>query len=70
MAVQIKPRTATAFRRATQLSVEIPKSLPQKYFVSPEIFAREQEKIFANEWLLVGHQSQIAERWRLHRPAS
>jgi phenylpropionate dioxygenase-like ring-hydroxylating dioxygenase large terminal subunit len=36
------------------------KSLAQKYFVSPEIFAEEQKKIFAQEWLLVGHQSQIA----------
>jgi phenylpropionate dioxygenase-like ring-hydroxylating dioxygenase large terminal subunit len=35
------------------------KSLPQKYFVAPEIFAREQQKIFARQWLLVGHQSQI-----------
>ena len=35
------------------------KSLPQKYFVSPEIFAHEQKKIFLKEWLLVGHQSQI-----------
>src|SRR6266404_2295925 len=36
------------------------KSLPQKYFVSSEIFATEQEKIFSKQWLLVGHQSQIA----------
>src|SRR5436189_3558082 len=35
------------------------KSLAQKYFVSPEIFATEQAKIFAKDWLLVGHQSQI-----------
>src|ERR1700730_5072610 len=35
------------------------KSLPQKYFVSPEIFAEEQKEIFAKQWLLVGHQSQI-----------
>jgi glycine betaine catabolism A len=35
------------------------RSLPQKYFVSPEIFASEQQRIFAKEWLLVGHQSQI-----------
>ena len=35
------------------------KSLPQKYFVSPEVFAEEQKKIFAKQWLLVGHQSQI-----------
>src|SRR5438046_483077 len=36
------------------------KSLPQKYFVSAEIFALEQEKIFSRNWLLVGHQSLIA----------
>src|SRR2546421_12178571 len=35
------------------------KSLARKYFVSPEIFAQEQAKIFSKEWLLVGHQSQI-----------
>ena len=35
------------------------KSLPQKYFVSPDLFASEQEKIFSKQWLLVGHQSQI-----------
>jgi glycine betaine catabolism A len=36
------------------------KTLPQEYFVSPEVFADEQEKIFARHWVLVGHQSQIA----------
>jgi Rieske 2Fe-2S family protein len=36
------------------------KSLPQRYFVSPKIFADEQKRIFAKNWLLVGHQSQIA----------
>jgi Rieske 2Fe-2S family protein len=52
----------TATKRAP-VRVESPvstKSLPQKYFVSPELFAQEQERIFAREWLLVGHQSQIA----------
>ena len=34
--------------------------MPQRYFVSPEIFAEEQNKIFSKGWLLVGHQSQIA----------
>ena len=33
--------------------------MPQKYFVSPGIFAKEQAEIFAKQWLLVGHQSQI-----------
>jgi len=35
------------------------KSLPQKYFLSPEVFVEEQKKIFSKQWLLVGHQSQI-----------
>src|SRR6266480_1436616 len=39
------------------------KSLPQKYFVSPDIFVKEQAEIFSKEWLLVGHQSQIPEPW-------
>jgi len=33
--------------------------LAQRYFVSPEIFAQEQRKIFSEQWILVGHQSQI-----------
>jgi glycine betaine catabolism A len=33
--------------------------LPQRYFVSPEVLAEEEEKIFSKHWLLVGHQSQI-----------
>jgi Rieske 2Fe-2S family protein len=36
------------------------KSLAQKYFVSAETFVEEQCGIFSKEWLLVGHQSQIA----------
>jgi phenylpropionate dioxygenase-like ring-hydroxylating dioxygenase large terminal subunit len=59
MAIQIKLRTQAAFRKATEISSATAKSLPQKYFVSPEIFAKEQKKIFSKEWLLVGHQSQI-----------
>jgi Rieske 2Fe-2S family protein len=60
MAIQTKPRALTAFRRTLQVSSDAAKSLPQKYFVSQEIFAEEQKKIFLKEWLLVGHQSQIA----------
>jgi Rieske 2Fe-2S family protein len=36
-------------------------TLPQRYFVSPEIFAEELEKIFATKWMFVGHQSQLEE---------
>ena len=59
MAIQIKPRTLTAFRKTPQNSSAGAKSMPQKYFVSPEIFAEEHKKIFSREWLLVGHQSQV-----------
>jgi Rieske 2Fe-2S family protein len=36
-------------------------TLPQEYFVSDELFETEQRKIFSKEWLLVGHQSQVAQ---------
>jgi Rieske 2Fe-2S family protein len=51
---------ASAFRKTTETFTAGAKSLPQRYFVSPEIFMQEQEKIFSKQWVLVGHQSQIA----------
>jgi Rieske 2Fe-2S family protein len=45
--------TAASFRPGAE-------TLPQRYFVSAEIFAEEVEKIFASNWVLVGHQSQLA----------
>ncbi len=53
-------RPATRARLKTSGTSAPAKSLPQKYFVSPEIFADERAKIFSKQWLLVGHQSQIA----------
>src|SRR5947208_4228420 len=50
----------TAFRKTAETFATGAKTLEQSYFVSPEIFATEQEKIFSKQWLLVGHQSQIA----------
>jgi phenylpropionate dioxygenase-like ring-hydroxylating dioxygenase large terminal subunit len=49
-----------AFRKTPGTLAGDAKTLPQKYFVSSEIFAEEQENIFSRQWLLVGHQSQIA----------
>src|SRR5438309_3205699 len=49
-----------AFRKTARIPSPSAKSLPQKYFVSPDIFAKEQSEIFSKQWLLVGHQSQIA----------
>jgi len=51
--------TKIAFRKGAETVADGAKSLPQKYFVAPEIFAKEQSGVFSKEWLLVGHQSQI-----------
>jgi Rieske 2Fe-2S family protein len=55
-ATQTEP--ATGFRKTTETSAPA-KSLPKKYFASPEIFAKEQAEIFSRNWLLVGHKSQL-----------
>ena len=48
-----------AFRKGAETLADSAKSLPQKYFVLPDIFAQEQARIFTKEWLLVGHQSHL-----------
>jgi len=50
-----------AFRKTAETFHADAKMLPQRNFVSPEIFAAEREKIFSRQWVLVGHQSQLAE---------
>ncbi|MEZ5332476.1 MAG: aromatic ring-hydroxylating dioxygenase subunit alpha [Thermoanaerobaculia bacterium] len=40
------------------------KTLPREYFVSPEIFAQEGERIFRGRWLYAGHVSEIPEPGR------
>ncbi len=35
--------------------------MPQRYFVSLDVFEEEQEKISSRQWVLVGHQSGIAQ---------
>ena len=49
-----------AFRKTTGTFPPGAKTLAQEYFVSPEIFAREQKTIFSAQWVCVGHQSQLA----------
>jgi phenylpropionate dioxygenase-like ring-hydroxylating dioxygenase large terminal subunit len=44
----MKPRTA--FGQHT---------LPREYFVSPEIYEMERERIFSRSWMLAGHVSQL-----------
>ena len=48
------------FHKTAETFTADAKTLPQRYFVSPDIFAEEEEKIFSAQWVLVGHQSQIA----------
>jgi Rieske 2Fe-2S family protein len=55
----MRTNLAPSFRRTTDTFTASAKSLPQRYFVSPEIFTEEQKKIFSEQWVLVGHQSQI-----------
>jgi len=51
----------SAFRRTTETYVSGATTLPQEYFISPDIFAEEEKKIFSSRWVLAGHQSQIAQ---------
>src|ERR1043166_7283839 len=56
METQPKPvfrKTADTFRPGV-------KTLPQSYFISPEVYAKEQERIFSTQWLCAGHQSQLS----------
>ena len=54
------PGKPTLFRKTTESFRAGATTLPQRYFVSPEVFAQEREKIFARQWICVAHQSQLA----------
>ncbi len=49
------------FRKTAETFQAGAKTLPQRYFVSPDILAEELEKIFRGQWVLVGHQSQLGD---------
>ncbi len=53
-------KAVPTFRKTAETFAAGAKTLPQRYFVSPDVFEQEQEKIFSKQWVLVGHQSQIA----------
>ena len=53
-------RDGSNFRKAAATFQPGAETLPQRYFVSPEIFAEELQKISSSNWVLVGHQSQLA----------
>jgi len=53
-------KSPTQFRKSVATFRPGAETLPQRYFVSEEIFAEELQKVFATNWVLVGHQSQLA----------
>lgn len=55
----MRPNVIPQFRKTTETFASGSRTLEQKYFVSPEVLVEEQNKIFSNGWLLVGHQNQI-----------
>jgi glycine betaine catabolism A len=44
----------------TQIPTAGARTLPGRYYKSPELFAEEHEKIFARRWLCVGREEQLA----------
>lgn len=56
----METKAMPTFRKTAETFASGAKTLARKYFVSPEIFAEEQEQIFSAQWVLVGHESQIA----------
>ncbi len=50
-----------SFRKTTETFVAGATTLPQPYFVSPEVFAEERVRIFSEHWICVGHQSQLGQ---------
>jgi Rieske 2Fe-2S family protein len=58
----MQAKVIPAFRKTADTFAQGARTLPQRYFISPEVFAEELEKIFASHWVLVGHQSEVAQR--------
>ncbi|HMF45112.1 MAG TPA: aromatic ring-hydroxylating dioxygenase subunit alpha [Candidatus Udaeobacter sp.] len=54
-------RDGSNFRKSVATFRPGAETLPQRYFVSEEIFAEELQKVFATNWVLIGHQSQLTE---------
>ncbi|HEX6533405.1 MAG TPA: aromatic ring-hydroxylating dioxygenase subunit alpha [Gemmatimonadaceae bacterium] len=48
------------FLKTTDIPTAGARTLPREYYVAPEIFAEESEKIFAGRWLCAGREDRIA----------
>ena len=51
----------TTFLKTTAVSTQGAVTLPQVCYVSPTLFAAEQERIFAQRWLCIGREEQVAQ---------
>jgi Rieske 2Fe-2S family protein len=49
----------SAFRKTAESFTPGARSLPQRYFVSQEVYDSEMDTIFSSQWLCIGHQNQI-----------
>jgi Rieske 2Fe-2S family protein len=56
----METNAAPAFHRTAETFTPGARTLARRYFVSPDVFAQEQEYFFSAQWLCVGHQSQLA----------
>ncbi len=54
-----EPPTASLFRKTAESFTAGAKTLPQRYFVSDEVFAEEEAKLFSAQWICVGHESEL-----------
>jgi Rieske 2Fe-2S family protein len=48
------------FLRTVESFVQGARTMPQRYYVSNEVFALEQDRIFARSWLCVGRSAELA----------
>src|SRR5439155_118076 len=48
------------FVKATQAYQQGQRTLPGRYYTAPDVFAEEQERIFARRWVCVGRMSELA----------
>src|SRR5687767_2634852 len=56
----MQTKAMPVFRKTVESFTAGAKTLPRNYFICDEVFKKEQERIFANQWLCAGHQSQLA----------
>lgn len=53
--------TASPFLKTTESFRAGARTLPGKFYTSPDVLADEQERIFGNAWICVGRESEVTE---------